>query len=125
MLFLALAAVALVVGGIGVANTMVVAVLERRAEIGRRRALGATRGQIRGQFLTESIVMALLGGLAGTAFGLLATIGYAAWQQWPLVVPVGSAVTGVGGVVVVGVLASVYPSVRAARLTPTQALATV
>ncbi|MFV2103055.1 ABC transporter permease [Micromonospora sp. LOL_024] len=125
VLFLALAAVALVVGGIGVANTMVVAVLERRAEIGLRRALGATRGQICGQFLTESVVMALLGGVAGTTFGLLATIGYASWQQWPLVVAVGPAATGVGGAVVVGVLAGAYPSIRAARLTPTQALATV
>ncbi|WP_089154045.1 ABC transporter permease [Micromonospora sp. NBS 11-29] len=123
VLFLALAAVALVVGGIGVANTMVVAVLERRSEVGLRRALGATRGQIRSQFLTESVLLALLGGVAGTALGLLATIGYAAWQRWPLVVPVQSAVVGVGGAVVIGVLAGVYPSVRAARLPPTRALA--
>ena len=125
VLFLALAAVALIVGGIGVANTMVVSVLERRSEIGLRRALGATRGQIRGQFLTESVVLASLGGLGGTALGLLATVGYAWWQQWPLVVPGRSAVVGVGGAVVIGVLAGMYPSVRAARLTPTQALATV
>jgi putative ABC transport system permease protein len=125
VLFLALAAVALVVGGIGVANTMVVAVLERRSEIGLRRALGATRGQIRGQFLTESVLLAILGGLAGTTLGLLATVGYASWQQWPLVVPAESAIAGVGGAVVIGVLAGVYPCVRAARLTPTQALATV
>ncbi|MDT4995625.1 MAG: putative transport system permease protein [Actinoplanes sp.] len=125
VLFLALAAVALVVGGIGVANTMVVAVLERRSEIGLRRALGATRGQIRGQFLTESVLLAILGGLAGTTLGLLATVGYASWQQWPLVVPAASAIAGVGGAVVIGVLAGVYPCVRAARLTPTQALATI
>jgi putative ABC transport system permease protein len=125
VLFLALAGVALVVGGIGVANTMVVSVLERRSEIGLRRALGATRGQIRGQFLTESVVLATVGGLAGTALGLLATMGYAAWQDWPLVLPALSAALGVGGAIVVGVLAGVYPCVRAARLTPTQALATV
>lgn len=125
VLFLALAAVALIVGGIGVANTMVVSVLERRSEIGLRRALGATRRQIRGQFLTESVVLAAIGGLAGTGFGLLATIGYAAWQEWPLVVPAQSAVAGVSGAVVIGVLAGAYPCVRAARLTPTQALATV
>ncbi|RSM64356.1 ABC transporter permease [Actinoplanes sp. ATCC 53533] len=125
VLFLALAAVALIVGGIGVANTMVVSVLERRSEIGLRRALGATRGQIRGQFLTESVVLAAIGGLAGTGLGLLATIGYATWQQWPIVVPTGSAAAGVGGAVVIGVIAGVYPCVRAARLTPTQALATV
>jgi putative ABC transport system permease protein len=125
VLFLALAGVALIVGGIGVANTMVVSVLERRSEIGLRRALGATRGQIRGQFLTESVVLASLGGLIGTALGLLAVVGYAGWQSWPLVLPVESAGAGVGGAVVLGVLAGVYPCVRAARLTPTQALATV
>lgn len=125
VLFLALAAVALAVGGIGVANTMVVSVLERRSEIGLRRALGATRGHIRGQFLTESVVLATAGGLGGTALGLLATVGYAAWQDWPLVIPARSAVLGVGGAIAIGVLAGVYPCVRAARLTPTQALATV
>jgi putative ABC transport system permease protein len=125
VLFLALAGVALVVGGIGVANTMVVSVLERRSEIGLRRALGATRGQIRGQFLTESVILATIGGLTGTTLGLLATIGYATWQRWPIVVPAEAAVTGVGGAVAIGVLAGVYPCVRAARLTPTQALATI
>ncbi|WP_250034415.1 ABC transporter permease [Paractinoplanes maris] len=125
VLFLALAGVALVVGGIGVANTMVVSVLERRSEIGLRRALGATRGQIRGQFLTESVVLATIGGLGGTTLGLLATVGYARWQSWPLVVPAEAALAGVAGAVVIGVLAGVYPCVRAARLTPTQALAAV
>ena len=125
VLFLALAAVALVVGGVGVANTMVVSVLERRSEIGLRRALGATRGQIRGQFLTESVLLATVGGIGGTTLGVLATVGYATWQDWPLVIPAQAAVLGVGGAVVVGVLAGVYPCVRAARLTPTQALATV
>jgi putative ABC transport system permease protein len=125
VLFLALAGVALVVGGIGVANTMVVSVLERRSEIGLRRALGATRGQIRGQFLTESVALATAGGIGGTALGLLATVAYAAWQEWPLVIPAQSAAFGVGGAIVIGVLAGVYPCVRAARLTPTQALATV
>ncbi|GIF44523.1 ABC transporter permease [Actinoplanes xinjiangensis] len=122
VLFLALAAVALVIGGIGVANTMVVSVLERRSEIGLRRALGATRGQIRGQFLTESMVLSTAGGMAGTVLGVVATVAYARWQDWPIVVPVGSAVVGVGGAVVIGVLAGVYPSVRAARLPPAQAL---
>jgi putative ABC transport system permease protein len=124
-LFLALAAVALLVGGIGVANTMVISVLERRSEIGLRRALGASRGQIRGQFLTESVALAGLGGLAGTALGLLTTAAYAAYHGWPVVVPVTAAVAGVAGAVVVGVLAGMYPSIRASRLTPTEALATV
>jgi len=123
-LFLALAGVALLVGGIGVANTMVISVLERRSEIGLRRALGASRGQIRGQFLTESVALATLGGIAGTTLGLLATAGYAAYQNWPIVVPLSSTFAGLGGAVVVGMIAGVYPSVRASRLTPTAALAT-
>jgi putative ABC transport system permease protein len=122
-LFLGLAAVALLVGGIGVANTMVISVLARRSEIGLRRALGANRGQIRGQFLTESVALAALGGAAGTVLGLLATAGYAAYHGWPIVVPLPSLLAGLGGAVLVGVVAGVYPSVRAARLTPTEALA--
>ncbi|MGW2779481.1 ABC transporter permease [Streptomyces olivaceoviridis] len=123
-LFLGLAGVALLVGGIGVANTMYISVLERRKEIGLRRALGANRGQIRGQFLTESVVLSLLGGVAGTVTGVLATAGYAVHEGWRPVVPLTVLGTGVGGAVVIGVLAGVYPSIRAARLTPTEALAT-
>ncbi|MFI0538666.1 ABC transporter permease [Streptomyces sp. WSLK1-3] len=123
-LFLGLAGVALLVGGIGVANTMYISVLERRREIGLRRALGANRGQIRGQFLTESVVLSLLGGLAGTLIGTLSTIAYAVYQGWHPVVPLTVLTAGVAGAVVIGMLAGVYPSVRASRLTPTQALAT-
>ncbi|MFC4498764.1 MULTISPECIES: ABC transporter permease [Streptomyces] len=122
-LFLGLAGVALLVGGIGVANTMVISVLERRREIGLRRALGANRGQIRGQFLTESVVLSALGGVAGTVLGILATVGYATYQHWPPVVPLTSVAEGFGGAVLVGMIAGVYPSIRAARLTPTEALA--
>ncbi|MFJ9250802.1 ABC transporter permease [Streptomyces sp. NPDC101776] len=122
-LFLGLAGVALLVGGIGVANTMVISVLERRREIGLRRALGANRGQIRGQFLTESVVLSALGGVAGTVLGVLATVGYATYQHWPPVVPLTSVAEGFGGAVLVGIIAGVYPSIRAARLTPTEALA--
>ncbi|GAB3955813.1 hypothetical protein GCM10027614_66260 [Micromonospora vulcania] len=123
-LFLGLAAVALLVGGIGVANTMVISVLERRREIGLRRALGANRGQIRVQFLTESVLLSVLGGAAGTAIGVLATIGYAGYQDWPPTIPAMAVAGGIGGALLVGVVAGVYPSIRASRLTPTEALAT-
>ncbi|MCH5676789.1 ABC transporter permease [Streptomyces gilvus] len=123
-LFLGLAGVALLVGGIGVANTMVISVLERRREIGLRRALGANRGQIRAQFLTESVVLSALGGLTGTALGTLTTIAYAAHQHWPPVIPLTSVTAGLSGAILIGMLAGVYPSLRAARLTPTEALAT-
>jgi putative ABC transport system permease protein len=124
-LFLGLAGVALLVGGIGVANTMVISVLERRREIGLRRALGASRGQIRGQFLTESVALSALGGVAGTLIGVLVTAGYAASQGWPVVIPVPALAGGVAGALLIGAAAGVYPSIRAARLTPTEALATV
>ncbi|WP_343241809.1 MULTISPECIES: ABC transporter permease [unclassified Streptomyces] len=122
-LFIGLAGVALLVGGIGVANTMVISVLERRREIGLRRALGANRGQIRSQFLTESIVLSGLGGLAGIIFGVLGTIGYAAYEDWPPVVPLPAVSAGLCGAVLVGIVAGVYPAVRASRLSPTAALA--
>ncbi|WP_269809838.1 ABC transporter permease [Kineosporia sp. NBRC 101677] len=121
-LFLGLAGVSLLVGGIGVANTMIISVLERRREIGLRRALGASRAQIRAQFLTESVILSGLGGLAGTLLGVVATLGYATWQNWPPVIPAGSVLGGCAGAVVVGVAAGVYPSIRASRLTPTEAL---
>ena len=122
-LFLGLAAVALLVGGIGVANTMVISVLERRHEIGLRRALGAHRGQIRTQFLAESVALSMLGGLTGTLLGAAATVAYAMHQHWPPVIPAAALAAGTGGALVVGVVAGVYPSMRAARLTPTEALA--
>jgi putative ABC transport system permease protein len=123
-LFVGLAGVALLVGGIGVANTMVISVLERRREIGLRRALGANRGQIRGQFLTESIALSALGGVAGVTLGVLATIGYAMWKGWPPVIPLGAVGGGLAGAALVGVIAGVYPAIRASRLSPTAALAT-
>jgi len=124
-LFLGLAGIALLVGGLGVANTMYISVLERRREIGLRRALGAGRGQIRIQFLTESIVLSVLGGAAGILCGVLATAAYSTAQNWPVAVPAASTAGGLGGALVVGVLAGVYPAIRAARLHPTEALASV
>ncbi|MFD5827024.1 ABC transporter permease [Lentzea sp. NPDC060358] len=121
-LFLGLAGVALLVGGVGVANTMVISVLERRSEIGLRRALGATRGHIRAQFLTEAVLLSGLGGLAGTALGALGVAGYATWHRWPLVLPLPVLAAGVLAAFAVGAAAGLYPSIRAARLTPTQAL---
>ena len=122
-LLLGLGAVALLVGGVGVANTMVISVLERRAEIGLRRALGATRGQIRVQFLAESLLLSTLGGVGGVLIGLAVTGVYASTQHWPTVVPPWAMLGGVGATLVIGALAGLYPAVRAARLAPTEALA--
>ncbi|MCP2328337.1 putative ABC transport system permease protein [Hamadaea flava] len=122
-LLLGLGAVALLVGGVGVANTMVISVLERRAEIGLRRALGATRGQIRLQFLAESLLLSALGGIGGVALGVAVTTAYAAYQHWPSVVPAWASGGGLAATVVIGGLAGLYPAIRAARLSPTEALA--
>lgn len=124
-LFLGLAGVALLVGAVGVANTMIVSVLERRREIGLRRALGATRRQIRGQFLAESVLLCLLGGVTGAVVGVLGTAGYAMSRNWPAVIPAEAVAGGVGAALVVGVLAGMHPAVRASRLPPTEALAAV
>jgi putative ABC transport system permease protein len=121
-LLLGLGAVALLVGGIGVANTMVISVLERRAEIGLRRALGATRGQIRLQFLTESWLLSALGGASGTLLGTGVTSAYTATQHWPTVVPPWASGGGIAATLLIGALAGLYPAIRAARMAPTTAL---
>jgi putative ABC transport system permease protein len=122
-LLLGLGAVALLVGGVGVANTMVISVLERRAEIGLRRSLGATRGQIRLQFLTESQLLAALGGVGGVAIGIVVTAVFAVTQGWPTVVPVWAMAGGILATLLIGGVAGLYPALRAARLAPTEALA--
>ena len=122
-LYLGLASVAVLVGAIGVANTMIIAVLERRREIGLRRALGAHRGQIRLQFLTEAVFLSMLGGLAGTVAGIAAAVLYAFAKGWPPVIPLASVAEGIAGALLAGIAAGVYPAIRAARLTPTEALA--
>ena len=123
-LFLGLGAVALLVGGVGIANVMVISVLERRSEIGLRRVLGARRRHITAQFLCEALLLALLGGLAGAVIGALVTGAYAASRGWQAVVPP----TGLGAAVVsallIGGLAGIWPALRAARLSPTEALRT-
>jgi putative ABC transport system permease protein len=124
-LLLALGGVALLVGGIGVANTMVIAVLERRSEIGLRRALGATRGHVRIQFLGESVLLAGFGGVGGAVLGGLVTAGFAANRDWPFALPLWVLAGAAAATVVVGALAGAYPAARAARMSPTAALATV
>jgi putative ABC transport system permease protein len=123
-LLLGLGAVALLVGGVGVANTMVISVLERRSEIGLRRSLGATRGQIRTQFLAESLLLSALGGAGGAFLGTVVTFGYAFYQSWPTVVPAWAVLGGIGATLAIGALAGLYPAIRASRLSPTEALAT-
>jgi putative ABC transport system permease protein len=122
-LLLGLGAVALLVGGIGVANTMVISVLERRAEIGLRRSQGATRGHIRIQFLGEALLLSLLGGGAGVLLGSAVTAVYARMQGWPVDIPLWVIAGGLGATLMIGGLAGLYPAVRAARLSPTEALA--
>jgi putative ABC transport system permease protein len=124
-LFLGLGAISLLVGAIGVANIMVISVLERRSEIGLRRALGATRGHIRIQFLSEAVGLAVLGGGVGVVAGALATAVYASTKDWAIVVPATAWAGGLAAAVAIGAIAGLIPAIRAARLSPTDALRTV
>ena len=121
-LVLGLGAIALLVGGVGIANVMFVSVLERRSEIGLRRALGATRGHIALQFLAESLLLCSLGGAVGVAGGLGATATYATLQGWSILVPPLAIWTALAAAIFIGVAAGLYPALRASRLSPTDAL---
>lgn len=123
-LFLGLGAVALIVGGVGIANVMVISVLERRSEIGLRRALGATRLMVAMQFLGEALLLAGLGGAGGVALGTLATNIFARMRGWDAVIPPMAIVGGVVAALLIGAIAGLYPAMRASRLSPTEALRT-
>jgi len=123
-LFLGLGVVALIVGAVGVANIMIISVLERRSEIGLRRALGATKGQIRTQFLAESILLAVIGGAVGVLAGIVATAIYAAARGWAVVIPTQAWAGGIASAILIGALAGLMPAVRASRMPPTVALRT-
>ena len=124
-LLLGLGAVALLVGGVGIANVMVISVLERRSEIGLHRALGASRRHVAEQFLAEAVILSVIGGVAGTVIGGAATAVYAATQHWSVQIPALAIYGGVAAALVIGAIAGLYPSIRAARLSPTEALRTV
>jgi putative ABC transport system permease protein len=124
-LFLGLGVVALIVGAVGVANIMIISVLERRSEIGLRRALGATQSQIRTQFLGESILLAVIGGVVGVLAGGAATAVYASTKSWAVVIPVEAWSGGIAAAILIGAFAGLLPAVRASRLPPTVALRTV
>ena len=121
-LLLGLGAVALLVGGVGIANVMVISVIERRTEIGVRRALGALRRHIRLQFVCESALLAALGGLGGVLLGAMITIAYARSQDWIVSISISSLGAGLGLAIVIGSIAGLYPAARAARLDPAEAV---
>jgi putative ABC transport system permease protein len=121
-LLLGLGAVALLVGAVGVANVMIISVLERRSEVGLRRALGATRLNIGVQFLAEAVLLSFIGGAAGIGLGAVSTAIYAISQAWLIVIPPAAIVLGLAGAIFIGAISGVYPALRAARLAPTDAL---
>jgi putative ABC transport system permease protein len=124
-LFLGLGVVALIVGAVGVANIMIISVLERRSEIGLRRALGATKSQIRTQFLAESILLAVIGGIVGVLAGAIATAIYASTKNWAVIIPAKAWTGGIASAILIGAIAGLMPAIRASHMPPTVALRTV
>jgi putative ABC transport system permease protein len=124
-LLLGLGAVALLVGGVGIANVMVISVLERRGEIGLRRALGATKRHISIQFLGESLLLATIGGIGGVLLGAAVTAAYAWSRGWGVLIPEVAIIGGMAAAIAIGVVAGLYPAMRAARVSPTEALRTL
>ena len=116
---------ALIVGAVGVANIMIISVLERRSEIGLRRALGATKSQIGTQFLAESILLAAIGGVVGVLAGAAAATVYASSKSWAVVIPAEAWLGGIASAIVIGAFAGLMPAVRASRMPPTVSLRTV
>ena len=123
-LFVGLGVVALLVGGIGIANVMVIAVMERRNEIGLRRALGATKFHVAIQFLTESLLLSSIGGVVGVIAGIVVTATYSVFREWPIVIPEYAVLGGMVSSIVIGGVAGFYPALRAATMPPTEALRT-
>jgi len=124
-LLLGLGAVALLVGGVGIANVMVISVLERRSEIGLRRSLGATRRHITAQFVCESLLLAAAGGVAGALLGAVVTAAYSTAEDQQIVIPPETVTGGIAAALAIGAVAGLYPALRAARLAPTEALRTI
>lgn len=123
-LLLGLGAVSLIVGGVGIANIMVISVLERRSEIGLRRALGATRPHVASQFLCEALLLGAMGGTSGVLMGIIVTAIYANIKGWATLVPPIAIIGGFAAALCIGAIAGLYPAIRAARLSPTEALRT-
>ena len=121
-LLLALGGVALLVGGVGIANIMVISVIERRSEIGLRRALGARKGHIRSQFVIEASALSAIGGLLGVGLGVAATIVYARSQSWTVDIPAPALGAGIGAALAIGAIAGLYPASKAAALDPSEAV---
>jgi putative ABC transport system permease protein len=121
-LLLGLGAIALIVGAVGIANVMVMAIIQRRREIGLRRALGATRRHIAIQFTSEALTLSALGGAAGILTGIVITAAYAHIRHWSTAIPATLPPAALVAALTFGLIAGLYPAIRAARQSPTDAL---